>query len=237
MAAPLSSKEIAVDRRNGGCGVIFEDRLYVWGGETVDEVRPYENASDDSDDEDDEPEEVDEEIEVIKRNTTLPRPNDSNHPFDVLDINTLTWSRQPTSGDVPSLGVGSVLNVHPESHSLYLCTGWNDARFDSEVYRISVDDWNWDIMQPATDIKPSPRYLTGICLHGNRLVMFGGVGPQIKLNQDPGARYILYTERTIDMGFGWNNEYYEFDIDSSEFEYKLVSIRHGMLHDCVSCFN
>ena len=213
VSSSLSSRELKIDRRNGGCGVIFEDRLYVWGGETVDKVRPYENTSDDSDDEEDEGDEV--EVDV---KTTLPRPNDENHPFDVLDMNTLTWSRQRTGGDAPSLGLGSVLCIHPESRSFYLCTGWNDCNFDSDVYRVSAeDDWNWEVVQPATDVKPSPRYITGICLHGNRLIMFGGVGPGIRLEQDPGSRYIPYTESGRDMGFGWNNHYYEFDINSSEF--------------------
>ena len=208
-----SSRELKIDTRNGGCGVIFEDRLYAWGGETVDKVR-YENTSDASDD-DEGSDEEDEEVEIP---TTLPRPGDENHPFDVLDLNTLAWSRQRTGGDVPSLGLGSVLSIHLESRSFYLCTGWNDQKFDSEVYRISADsNWNWEVVQPATDIKPSPRYLTGICLHGNRLVMFGGVGPGVRQDQDPGSRYIPYTESAIAMGFGWNNQYYEFDITSSEF--------------------
>ena len=210
-----------IDDRNGGCGVVFEDKLYVWGGETADKFRPYElmtsTSDDDSDDsEEDEDDESDANL-VIERVTTLPRPDDPNHPFDVFDMQTRSWSRQPTGGDHPLLGLGSSLNVHPESRSFYLCTGWNGGSFDSEVYRIPVDSWNWEIVEPVTDVKPSPRYSTGTFIHEDRLCMFGGVGPEIKKDQDPGAMYIVFPHGR--MEFGANNEYYEFDIVSSKCIY------------------
>ena len=204
-----------IDNRNGGCGVVFEGKLYVWGGETTDKFRPYElmNTSDDSDDDDDDDGDDDEDL-VIERVTTLPRPSDPNHPFDVFDLKTQSWSRQSTGGKPPLLGLGSSLNVHHDSRSFYLCAGWNGGRFDSEVYRISVDDWKWEIVKPVGDVKPSPRYSAGVFIHENRLCMFGGVGPEIKKDQDPGAKYIKAPQR--DAEFGPNNEYYEFDICSSK---------------------
>ena len=216
MAASPSSN---IDRRNGGCGVIFEDRLYVWGGETADKVCPYENISDDSDDDDDDAsgEESDADL-VIERVTILPRLNHPNHPFDVFDMKTRSWTRQSTGGDPPLLGLGSSLNVHPESRSFYLCTGWNDGWFDSDVYRISVDSWNWERVEPVTDVKPSPRYSAGMFIHENRLCMFGGVGPEIKKDQDSGAKYIEYPQESLE--FGLNNEYYEFNIGSSKCIYR-----------------
>ena len=51
--------------------------------------------------------------------------------------------------------------------------------------------------------------------------MFGGVGPGIRLDLDAGSQYITYTESGIDMGFGWNNQYYEFDINSCKFSVLL----------------
>ena len=177
-----------IDKRNGGCGVIFEDRLYVWGSETADKFRLDENTDDDSDDNESEEDEDDNDENLwIEKVVTLPRPNDPNHPFDVFDMNTQSWSRQSTGGDPPLLGLGSSLDVHPESRSFYLCTGWNSRRFDAEVYRISMDSWNWEIAEPVTDVKPSPRYSAGVFIHENRLCMFGGVGPEIQNDQDPGA--------------------------------------------------
>lgn len=60
------------------------------------------------------------------------------------------------------------------------------------------------------------RYLTGVLLHESRLCVLGGVGTDIVKTaegqpQDLGAHYaVAYTQG---QGFGWNNEYYEFDIE------------------------
>jgi len=219
----MAAKLRKIDERNGGCGVIFEDRLYVWGGETTDKESLLDLLEGDEDDGEDMQDSDDFAIDTV---VTLPRPNDENHPFDVFDFQTSRWSSQATSGgsDVPSLGLGSSLVVHPMFRCFYLYGGWNKGRFDSEVYRMSVDTWEWEIVQPVTAIKPSPRYLTAVFIHKTKLCMFGGVGVDIVERQDPGARYdVAYTDVQggVDMGFGWNNEYYEFDISSGEFLFEL----------------
>ena len=210
--------KIEVDERNGGCGVIFEDKLYVWGGNSVDKRRPFEELQDESMDESDDEDSdgVDQDL-VIETVVTLPRPYDPLHPFDVFDMSMGGWSRQSTHGEVPSLGLGSSLVAHPESHSLYLYGGWNDSQFSSEVYRVSTETWKWEIVKPATGVKPSPRYLTGVLVHGDRLCMFGGVGPDIVSGQDPGATYVAYEANGIVYPYGWNNEYYEFELKSGKW--------------------
>ena len=202
-----------VDKRNGGCGVILGDKLYLWGGETSEKKSLLEELSDDSDSEEDSPVE-DIVVDVV---VALPRPNDPQHPFDVCDMKTHTWSRQSTHGEVPSLGLGSSLVAHPESHSLYLYGGWNETRFSSEVYRVSTETWKWEIVKPTTGVKPSPRYLTGMQIHGDRLCMFGGVGPDIVSGQDPGATYVANEVNGIAQPYGWNNEYYEFELKSGKW--------------------
>ena len=212
--------EVTVDKRNGGCGVIFENKLYVWGGNTTDKEYPYKDIqlsdSEDSDDEDDDDNGApafDPNL-VIERAVTLPRPNDTDHPFDVLDLSTRQWTRQTTSGDFPSLGLGSSLNVYLPTRSLYLYSGWKDGEFDSEIYKVAVDEWKWEILEPVTSIKPSPRYLTGVLVHGSHMSVFGGVGKDIVPEQDPGAKYVAYVDNGVVKSYGWNNEYYEFDFDS-----------------------
>ena len=209
-----------VDERNGGCGVIFDGRLYIWGGETTDKESLLDLLEGDEED-GDEMHDSDDQF-AINTVVTLPRPNDKNHPFDVFDFQTSKWSFQPTSGgsDVPSLGLGSSLVVHPALRCFYLYGGWNKGRFDSEVYRMSAGTWRWEIVHPVTTIKPSPRYLTAVFIHEAKLCMFGGVGVDIVEQQDPGARYdAAYTDVRggVDMGFGWNNEYYEFDLSLGEY--------------------
>ena len=213
-----------IEKRNGGCGVIFENKLYVWGGNTTEKRRPFADlqlSSDSSDDDDDDEGGGVAGFDPNKKVETaviLPKPSDTRNPFDVLDLSTLCWSQRPTKGDFPRLGYGSSLNVHPPTRSLYLYGGWNDGDFDAEVYRVAVDVakdvWEWEIIKPTTAVKPSPRYLTGVLIHGNRMSMFGGVGKQIVEEQDPGAKYKAYVENGVERPFGWNNEYYEFDLYS-----------------------
>lgn len=210
---------VIIEKRNGGCGVIFENRLYVWGGNTTEKQRPFADLqlsdSDDSEEDDDDGgNPLFDPNQEIERAVILPKPSDPDHPFDVLDLGTLQWSKQPTTGDFPKLGLGSSLNVHHRTRSLYLYGGWNDGHFDSEVYKVKVDEWEWEIVRPSTDVKPSPRYLTGVLIHGDLMSMFGGVGKEIVEDQDPGAKYKAYEENGVTRNFGWNNEYYEFNLST-----------------------
>ena len=93
-------------RRNGGCGVVAEGKLYVWGGEGA-EQRLLEPDS----------EEEEEDINFYKAQgngiwcvTVLPPPRITDYPFDVYDMHKCTWSRQKTMGDVPLLGLGILPN-------------------------------------------------------------------------------------------------------------------------------
>ena len=211
--SPCTDDDIVPDRRNGGCGALIDNKLYFWGGQTADTLTLSDDDSDDSE------EEGGGEMTSVTVPVNLPRPPD--HPFDVLDIPTRTWTRQPTKGfkegDIPAVGLGSTLTYHPGTRSMYLCAGWNDGNFDSEVYKVAIDEWIWKKLKQATPVKPSPRYLTAVVLHGDRLCMFGGVGPEIVHDQDPGAQYFTYIAHGKTYTFGWNNEYYEFDINTSEF--------------------
>ena len=218
MASNSCSDDIVPDRRNGGCGALINNKLYFWGGETEDTLSLSDSDDDDSDDSEEE-EGEEERMKSISVPVNLPRPPD--YSFDVLDIPTRMWTRQPTKGlkdgDIPALGIGSTLTYHPGTHSLYLYAGWNESNFDSEIYKVAIDEWIWKKLKQATSVKPSPRYLTAVVLHGDRLCMFGGVGPEIVRNQDPGAQYFNYIAHGKTYTFGWNNEYYEFDINTGEF--------------------
>jgi hypothetical protein len=103
--------------------------------------------------------------------------------------------------------------------------GWNNGHFDAEVYRIQVDDWHWQKVEiPSGNMKPSGRYLTGVLIHKSRLCVLGGVGKSIIKTangeaQDLGADYtVAYTQGE---GFGWNNEYYEFNMEADEWSAPL----------------
>lgn len=87
-------------RRNGGCGVVAEAKLYVWGGEGA-EQRQLAPDSDSEEDDFSEPQ-----VGGIWSVTVLPPPRITDYPFDVYDLHTCTWSRQMTRGDVPLFGLG-----------------------------------------------------------------------------------------------------------------------------------
>jgi hypothetical protein len=204
-------------RRNGSCGVVAEDKFYVWGGEGA-EQRVL-----DPDSEEEEDFSVSQ-VGGIWCVTVLPPPRISDYPFDVYDMHECTWSRQKTTGDVPLLGLGSSLNHHVQSRTMYLFGGWNYGNFDAEVYRIVLDDWCWFKVEITSTIKPMGRYMTGTLIHEDRLCTLGGAGlditPDNKSNpQDPGARY----EQTYlkGAGFGLNNEYWEFDMNTNEWSVPL----------------
>ncbi len=216
ITVPIYVPTEEIDLRNGGCGVIFENKLYVWGGNTAD-VRIL---TDDSEEEED--------IEInnispLPVSVTLPRSNDENHPFDVLDLTTNKWFRQSTSGEYPTLGLGSSLSVHHPSRTIILFSGFKKYfQFDNEVYKVSPDrEWVWEKVK-VVPVKPRERYLTGVIIHNDRMCVFGGVGrasreigdpPQ---PQDPGAKYLAYVEDGVQLDYGWTSEYLEFDINTSE---------------------
>jgi len=101
--------------------------------------------------------------------TTLPLPRLKEPPFDVYDLHSCTWSRQPTRGEAPLLGLGSSLNVHHETRTLYLFGGWNATAFDSDVYRIRLEEWRWEKVELKSDVKPSRRYLTCVLIYKSRM--------------------------------------------------------------------
>ncbi len=243
-----------IDRRNGGCGVIFESKLYVWGGNGTDVFYPYRmkakedrgpvdghvsdssSSSNSGDEDSDSDEELDPNFE-IKTIVTLPRPKSKDHPFDVLDLATNEWFRQPTSGDYPSLGLGSSLSVHHPSCTIILFSGFKDVQFDDEVYKVSPNtDWVWEKVQVMSEIKPRERYLTGVIIHGDRMCAFGGVGRVTReigvppRPQDPGAKHVLYVEDGVPRDYGWTSEYLEFSINTSEgYIYVVYCTEHQYL--------
>ena len=99
--------ETNIYRRNGGCAVLVDAKLYVWGGEGA-ELRslPSTAPEDDEDDEDDDDSD-EEDLKDVWTVTVLPPPSVKSSPFDVYDMHTCTWSREKTDGDIPLLGLGT----------------------------------------------------------------------------------------------------------------------------------
>ena len=227
ITVPIYVPTEEIDQRNGGCGVIFENKLYVWGGNTADVriLKPVEDSdsSSNSDNDDSDKEDINVNLPVPVP-VSLPRSNDKNHPFDVLDLTTNKWFRQSTSGEYPTLGLGSSLSVHHPSRNIILFSGFKKYfQFDNEVYKVSPDrEWVWEKVEVMPEVKPRERYLSGVIIHKDRMCVFGGVGRASRKvgnplqPQDPGAKYLAYVEDEIERDYGWTSEYLEFDINTSE---------------------
>ncbi len=184
-----------IDERNGGCGIVFESKLYVWGGNRS----CIENVDS-------------EEIVVV---ITLPRPESKDHPFDVLNLATNEWFRQPTSGDYPSLGLGSSLTVHHPSRTIILFSGFKSTVLDDEVYKVSPEtDWVWEKVRVMSEMKPIESYMTGVIIHDDRMCVFGGLAK--RASQDPGAKFVPCVEDGVLHNYGWSSKYLEFNINTSE---------------------
>ena len=115
--------EACIYRRNGGCAVLVDAKLYVWGGEGA-EQRVFPTAADEDEEDDSD---SDDEVEVVDvwTVTSLPPPRLklTGAPFDVFDMNTCSWSRQKTAGDIPLLGLGitSIACFAEILYKKYLC--------------------------------------------------------------------------------------------------------------------
>ena len=252
MSAAIEDAVVVPDKRNGGCGVIYDDKLYVWGGQSADILPPDPEMG------------LDKPMKVI---VNMPRSNDPDHPFDVLDLKSMTWSRQTTSArnppaskekeededdsddddseddeesEIPDLGLGSSIVLDPVAECFLLISGMNDLKFSNDVYRIFPGEWKWDIIQPSTDVKPAPRYLTGVIVHRNRLYVFGGVSLDIVPSADCDATYVPSTDSDGHPNeYGWNNEYFEMDLETSDHYIKscmfTVLLLLGLHHALIFC--
>ena len=115
-------------------------------------------------------------------------------------------------------GIGSILEYDKEREQLCLFGGWKQGMFDSDLYVVSLNSFRWEILQPSTDCKPSPRYNAASVLHKNKLCVFGGVGSNTRWNkrkEDPWADEWVPDTRAPNNFYGWNNEYFNFDLVKS----------------------
>ena len=190
------TKEGLIQKRNGGCGAVFQGMVYIWGGQS------YEEEEDDDYD------------EVSRNYFDLPRDSDRNNTVDVYDVEKRLWWQHPTGGDVPCVGLGSRLVA--VSATLYLYGGWNNYQFSSDLFRLDLCSFNWVKISPKTHIKPTPVYLTTAVTYRNSICTFGGVGLYMseEKRKESGAEYDQVSETPRPWGF--NSEYHEFDVETGD---------------------
>ncbi|XP_065887541.1 kelch domain-containing protein 1-like isoform X1 [Dysidea avara] len=226
-----------VSRRNGGCGVVIGEQLYVWGGE-VEAIQPgFE--------------------ELLKLCPSLPHiigpeqlptiseGQDGKHyaNMDVYDLKERTWRQQPTVvdtlDDMPQLGRGcNMVEIHGD---LYAFSGHNAKMikkesatkirygiFSSEVYHLKMTTYKWKKLEVVENEHiPPPLYLCGTLGYKGKLCVFGGMTreerlcpigtePRKRKHLQNGASCKPYGPIMINDKY-WTNEYFEFDVLQKEW--------------------
>ena len=239
-----------VSRRNGGCGVVIGEQLYVWGGE-VEAIQPgFE--------------------ELLKLCPSLPHiigpeqlptiseGQDGKHyaNMDVYDLKERTWRQQPTVvdtlDDMPQLGRGcNMVEIHGD---LYAFSGHNAKMikkesatkirygiFSSEVYHLKMTTYKWKKLEVVENEHiPPPLYLCGTLGYKGKLCVFGGMTreerlcpigtePRKRKHLQNGASCKPYGPIMINDKY-WTNEYFEFDVLQSK-SCKNASV-HGIVCMC-----
>ena len=178
--------------------------MYLWGGQTSRRTTSAEEYGADSDDSDGE--------EIVVP-VNLPKEDDPNNVIDVYDIGEKLWWHCPTHGDVPRMGLGPRICVF--GHSLYLYGGWNKYNFNSDLYRLDLQTYEWRKVVLSSDVKPTPVYLTTMMVYEGRIITFGGVGLRVSAEKlkEGGADYHQNSDKP--QPWGKNNEYHEFSFKDS----------------------
>ena len=125
----------------------------------------------------------------------------------VYDVQTERWTLIPTSGSLsPGLwdgGCAIILNY------LYCFGGWDDSSRYNDIYKLNLESFQWNKVNPRNDSSEQPICKAScglIAVNERTLACFGGYSCEPKYAQ-PGSTF------TKDVGSnGWTNEFHLFDI-------------------------
>ena len=211
--SPGEEETVSLFERRAHSCVLYKDRLYYWGGLVLLTQRLPDDSSSEEDSDDDEdtllPSVPGIPPGVLRVRKSLPITEKK--LIDVYDIRDKLWYQYGTSGDVPSPDYGAtmcVLNDH-----IYLYGGYNDFHFSSDLYRLDLSTMIWKMMEPSTDIKPSPVYCTAMLSHKTRLVTFGGICGVVPEEKQVESNSTYHEYESMPRPHGCNNEYHEFSLE------------------------
>ena len=190
--------------RTGAAMVAAGRKVYVWGGYT----QTIEGEGDDR----------------FIVDIDLPDPDSEDDvTIEVLDLEQMEWYKQSTRGSVPQLGSGSIFAAI--GSKLYLFGGWNDNDFSANIFVLDTTTFTWEFVETVIG-GPIAKYRTGMVVHGQKLIVFGGVGKPFKSDGREGASYLANKSFNFEFSYGWNNELHEFDTTTSKC---YVNLQHLVL--------
>ncbi|KAG0741903.1 hypothetical protein G6F57_006171 [Rhizopus arrhizus] len=98
----------------------------------------------------------------------------------VLDMDTLTWTKPRTTGQVPPpcrahscTTVERVLGPGKRSYSLYVFGGGDGPNYFNDLYILNVDTLTWTKPKTVGE-PPSPRRAHTTCLWNQKIIVIGG---------------------------------------------------------------
>jgi hypothetical protein len=224
---PKPENHLSLFERRAQSSVLFQDRLYFWGGiVVVTEHLPDDSSSEEDSDEDDTPfptvQGIPPGVLRVRKNLPLTKKK----LIDVYDIKEKLWYQYATTGEVPPSDYGAAMCEL--GGYIYLFGGYNDLHFSSDLYCLDPAAMSWKKKRTA-DVVPSPVYRTSLVGYQgqNCLIAFGGVCERI-----PGERLrdnnAEYSEYTISPHpYGSNNEYHVYDVTEGCWKIPQVIGRPG----------
>ena len=229
----LYKSYFTLEKRNGGCGVIVNDKLYVWGGEGDRIKRGFEFLRNDPN------------FRDIKECVSYPEPEPAQEndeycycTIDEYDLREGLWRHRMTHAnnmdDFPLFGRGC--NMVEINGNLYAFAGFNpkiqlhqdgtkqrQGVFANTVHCLNMETFEWKKLTPVDNVHiPPPLYLCGTLSYSGKLCVFGGMIRTER--QQPGDGKVR-TSSHLQEGaechkYGsvadkfWTNEYFEFDTTS-----------------------
>ncbi|KAI8366057.1 uncharacterized protein BYT42DRAFT_595979 [Radiomyces spectabilis] len=98
----------------------------------------------------------------------------------ILDMDTLTWSKPRTSGEIPPpcrahscTVVQRDLGSGRRSYSLYVFGGGDGPNYFNDLYILNTETLTWS-KPPVEGLPPSPRRAHTTCLWNDKIIVVGG---------------------------------------------------------------
>lgn len=133
--------------------------------------------------------------------------------IEIFNLETMEWRQVHTHGPkIPILGKGSASALHGKH--LYVFGGLDDEDYRNDLYQLDLDDFTWKEM-PMNGNPPCPRSYGGMVVHGECLIIFGGIGKPIKSSgltpSECGAQVIRDEKFGGEFESEWNNYIHEYN--------------------------
>ncbi|XP_078490033.1 kelch domain-containing protein 2 [Ciona intestinalis] len=127
------------------------------------------------------------------------------------DLNRNKWSKQTTGNYKPSERLGSCVSCVDGKMIVFAGCVFPDDQNDINV--LDLRKMEWKSLQP-TGVPPSSRNKLSCCIYYDRIIYFGGYGPNPKQHEIRNGEYIADTSVWRNYR-GWNNHLFAYDINTN----------------------